>query len=74
VAPLVADRDGGMLDRFGFIFLSAPDSTTPSHTDPEHNFPLQVRQEGPERRAISPIHARSSWRWRIPWGGGHPQR
>jgi JmjC domain len=43
VSPLVADRDGGMTGREGFIFLSAPNSVTPSHTDPEHNFLLQVR-------------------------------
>jgi hypothetical protein len=43
VAPLVADQEGGMLRREGFIFLSAPGSMTPSHTDPEHNFLLQVR-------------------------------
>jgi hypothetical protein len=43
VAPLVADREGGMTEREGFIFLSAPGSMTPSHTDPEHNFLLQVR-------------------------------
>ena len=44
VKPMV-DRDGGMNSREGFIFLSAPDSVTPSHTDPEHNFLLQVRGE-----------------------------
>jgi hypothetical protein len=43
VAPLVADREGGMVGREGFIFLSAPGSMTPSHTDPEHNFLLQIR-------------------------------
>lgn len=43
VAPYVQDRDGGMVERDGFIFLSAPGSMTPSHTDPEHNFLLQVR-------------------------------
>lgn len=43
VAPLVADREGGMHHREGFIFLSAPNSVTPSHIDPEHNFLLQVR-------------------------------
>lgn len=36
-------RDGGMTQREGFIFLSAPGSTTPAHTDPEHNLLLQVR-------------------------------
>lgn len=45
VSPLVADRDGGMSAREGFIFLSAPNSMTPSHIDPEHNFLLQVRGE-----------------------------
>lgn len=43
VEPLVADREGGMTQREGFVFLSAPNSTTPSHTDPEHNILLQVR-------------------------------
>lgn len=32
-----------MFQREAFIFLSAPGSMTPSHTDPEHNFLLQVR-------------------------------
>jgi hypothetical protein len=43
VEPIVADAEGGMKQREGFIFLSAPNATTPSHTDPEHNFLLQVR-------------------------------
>jgi hypothetical protein len=43
VMPLVADREGRMHDREGYIFLSAPNSTTPAHLDPEHNFLLQVR-------------------------------
>jgi hypothetical protein len=40
---LVSDRDGGMSAREGFIFLSSPNSVTPSHIDPEHNFLLQIR-------------------------------
>jgi hypothetical protein len=43
VGVLVAHREGGMTDRQGFVFLSSPGSITPSHTDPEHNFLLQVR-------------------------------
>jgi len=43
VAPHVRDSEGAMTEREGFIFLSAPGSMTPSHTDPEHNFLLQVR-------------------------------
>jgi hypothetical protein len=42
VVPLVGDREGPMRRREGFIFLSAPDSVTPAHVDPEHNFLLQV--------------------------------
>jgi hypothetical protein len=43
VAPLVDRHEGGMTLREGFVFLSSPSSTTPSHTDPEHNFLMQVR-------------------------------
>jgi len=43
VQTLLGDRDGGMRQREAFIFLSAPNSVTPSHVDPEHNFLLQVR-------------------------------
>ena len=43
VMPLVVAAEGGMQGREGFIFLSAPDSTTPAHIDPEHNFLLQAR-------------------------------
>jgi hypothetical protein len=43
VQSLVGDREGGMKQREAFIFLSAPESVTPSHVDPEHNFLLQIR-------------------------------
>jgi hypothetical protein len=43
VVPLVGAREGGMSQREGFIFLSAPGSVTPAHFDPEHNFLLQIR-------------------------------
>ncbi len=43
VEPLVASAEGGMLQREGFVFMSAPNAVTPSHTDPEHNILLQVR-------------------------------
>ena len=43
VTPLVQNREGGMNLREGFVFLTAPNSTTPAHTDHEHNFLLQVR-------------------------------
>jgi hypothetical protein len=38
-----AEAEGGMTGREGFIFLSAPNSMTPAHIDPEHNFLLQIR-------------------------------
>jgi len=33
----------GMGQREGFVFVSSPDSVTPYHMDPEHNFLLQIR-------------------------------
>lgn len=33
----------GMFNKEGFIFLSSPNSKTPFHVDPEHNFLLQIR-------------------------------
>ena len=39
----VRGRDGGMMQREGFLFLSAPGAVTPWHFDPEHNLLLQIR-------------------------------
>jgi hypothetical protein len=39
----VGQREGGMRNRQAFLFLSAPNATTPVHFDPEHNFLLQIR-------------------------------
>jgi len=43
VAEHVGRRDGGMMQREGFLFLSAPGAVTPAHFDPEHNLLLQIR-------------------------------
>jgi len=43
VEPLIPDRDGPMRQREGFVFINAPNSITPLHADPEHNFLLQIR-------------------------------
>jgi JmjC domain len=43
VEELVADREGGMRSRAGYLFISAPASTTPMHFDVEHSFLLQVK-------------------------------
>ena len=42
-APHLPGREGGMQRRECFLFISAPNSVTPVHFDPEHNFLLQVR-------------------------------
>lgn len=39
----VGDHHGGMQYRRGYIFISAPNATTPVHFDPEHNLLLQIR-------------------------------
>jgi hypothetical protein len=43
VSALIGKRDGGMMQREGFLFLSAPGAVTPAHFDPEHNLLLQIR-------------------------------
>jgi hypothetical protein len=43
VAKLVAEREGGMSRRAGYLFVSGPASTTPMHFDVEHSFLLQVK-------------------------------
>jgi hypothetical protein len=43
VVPHVADKEGGYTRQEGFVFLSAPNSVTPAHLDPEHNLLLQIR-------------------------------
>ena len=43
VMPFVPKREEGMLRRECFLFLSAAQSVTPVHFDPEHNFLLQIR-------------------------------
>lgn len=42
IAPVVARGTGAYLRREAFIFLSAPNSVTPFHMDPEHNILLQI--------------------------------
>jgi glycosyltransferase involved in cell wall biosynthesis len=43
VEPLVAERQGGMTARAGYLFISCSNSTTPMHFDREHSFLLQVQ-------------------------------
>jgi hypothetical protein len=43
VDALVGDREGGMVHRAGYLFISSPAARTPMHFDVEHSFLLQVR-------------------------------
>lgn len=43
VEQILEHREGGMRRRTGYLFITAPASTTPMHFDPEHSFLLQVR-------------------------------
>lgn len=43
VTPHVAEAEGGVTRMEAYIFLSAPNSKTPAHIDPEHNLLLQIR-------------------------------
>jgi len=43
VKPLSEPIVPGMREAYGYIFLTSPNSVTPYHMDPEHNFLLQVR-------------------------------
>ena len=60
VAPLVADREGGMIDREGFIFLSAPGSMTPRATTVE---PRQGLVKDLFERATCWMRGDESQRW-----------
>lgn len=42
-AVFVANREGGMRRRAGYIFISPSEAVTPMHFDPEHSFLLQIR-------------------------------
>lgn len=45
VIPHVAEKQGGAVRKQGFIFLTAPNSTTPVHFDPEQNLLLQIKAD-----------------------------
>jgi hypothetical protein len=45
IASRLGSREGGIRRRAGYIFVTAPNSTTPMHFDGEHSFLLQIRGE-----------------------------
>jgi hypothetical protein len=67
----VADRHGGMCQREVFLFLSAPNATTPLHFDPEHNFLLQIR--GTKDMNVGRFEDPSVQQWELDryFDGGH---
>lgn len=50
IAPAAAASTGRMYQKFGFIFISSPNATTPLHLDPEHN--ILVHLSGSKKMAI----------------------
>ena len=71
VAPIAGRSEGTMRDREGFVFLSAPNSVTPSHFDPEHNFLLQIR--GTKEMNVGHFHDRAMEQEQLErfYAGGH---
>jgi hypothetical protein len=71
VHRLIGRREGGERHREAFVFISAADSVTPVHIDPEHNFLLQIR--GTKDLHVAPFadahHAQSELERR--YTGGH---
>jgi hypothetical protein len=71
VIPLVSDRQGGATKKQAFIFLTAPNATTPLHTDPEQNLLLQIKA----KKQIEIGHWPSDEAERVHleryYGGGH---
>jgi hypothetical protein len=53
VTPVVGAREGGIVRRSGYVFITAPGSTTPMHFDPEHSFLLQIK--GTKRICSAPM-------------------
>jgi hypothetical protein len=53
VADLIADREGGMRMRAGYLFISPTEAVTPVHFDAEHSFLLQIR--GTKHVSVSPL-------------------
>jgi hypothetical protein len=71
VIPLVSDRVGGATKEQAFIFLTAPNATTPLHTDPEENFLLQVKAKKQMDIGTWPTPEEEHAHLERYYGGGH---
>lgn len=71
VVPHVAYKEGGYTRQEGFVFLSAPNSVTPTHLDPEHNLLLQIRGSKKMTVGSYPDAATEHQEVERYFGGGH---
>lgn len=71
VTAAVARNDAPIVGRQGFIFISAPNSVTPTHIDPEYNFLLQVR--GSKEMVVGHYPDAETENYEVEryYGGGH---
>jgi hypothetical protein len=71
VTAAVAASEGPIRRREGFIFISAPNSVTPTHIDPEYNFLLQIR--GTKEMIVGHYADEASENQEVEryYGGGH---
>jgi hypothetical protein len=71
VLPLVADRVGEATGKEAFIFLTAPNATTPLHTDPEENLLLQIKSKKQIEIGRWPDEETEKEHLERYYGGGH---
>jgi cupin superfamily protein len=71
IIPQVAHTEGGAVRKEAYIFISAPNSVTPSHIDDEHNLLLQIR--GSKDMVVGDFPDRETRESEIEryYGGGH---
>lgn len=71
IIPQVAHTEGGAVRKEAYIFISAPNSVTPSHIDDEHNLLLQIR--GSKDMLVGRFPDRETRESEIEryYGGGH---
>jgi hypothetical protein len=71
VIALVEERVGGATKEQAFIFLTAPNATTPLHSDPEENFLLQVKAKKQIEIGTWPTPEAEHAHLERYYGGGH---
>ena len=71
VEPGMLSRQGKMLNRVGFIFVSSPNSVTPAHFDIEHSLLMQV--SGSKKLSFGRFNSDGDRRHEVEryWDGSH---